>query len=166
MKKTKPPKWTIAAPARSPFDPDGPAYQIRHLRVKETDGASIRAGLTEAMAEAVRLAPANLDASKSLVLFVWDPVYCRLTVTFTDGENDARDVLKVSFEGWDRKRQKAPLDEAAVYAMEDGLQRVRYLLYTIAKKAKPRLAKLLPKRKIRVRFKGHSERREWTLART
>jgi hypothetical protein len=159
-------KWILAAPAPSPFEPEGPVYQVRHIRVQKTDGPSIRAGFAEVVAETVRLAPANLDASRSTVMFEWDSVYCTLTVTFTDGQNDARDVLKLLCKGWDREQRKKPPSIALDFAMERRTQDLRFLLYRLAGAAKPALKELLPKRKIRLRFKEHSGRREWTVART
>ena len=162
--KTKPTmKWTAAAPSASPFEPDGSVYQVRHISLQKTDGPSIRAALDEVMTEALRLAPANLDASKSDVMFEWDPVYATLTVTFTDGQNDARDVLKLFFKTWDREQRKAPLGWESDVLMSDRRNRVLFLLETRARQVKPELKKLFPNRRIRLRFREHSSRKERSL---
>jgi len=154
-------KWRVETPAPSAFDPAGPAYQVRHITVGRTGNASVKAGLAAVADEALRLAPANLDRSRSLVLFEWDPVYATLTVVFTDAKrNDATDVLKLFCKGWDSQHRKEDTDGAWEMTR---LEAVRAWLDALVVRTKARWRKRFPKRAIRLAFKDHGKQRMQTL---
>jgi hypothetical protein len=157
-------KWKAAKPAASPFEPDGPVYQVRSAELAKTANLSMRVALAAVVDEALRLAPANLDGTRSLVLFEWDVVYSTLTVVFTDARrNDAPDVLKLFCKGWDREHQKARNDWMTEGWMMSRAEAVRAWLDTAVVRTKPRWKKLSPKRAIRVAFKDKDKARVQTL---
>ncbi len=109
--KTKRGKWRVSRPRRSAFagaTGDPTEYRVRMLDVPDTDEGRVREALADVVAVALRLAPRNLTRKRRFVLFAWDPVYTRLTVTFTDPQrrDEGPDVLKVSCTGWDAELQK------------------------------------------------------------
>lgn len=79
--------WIVEEPAPSPFGSlagDETLYRVRLLVVGDREDVSMRDAVREVVAEALRLASSNLTPERSLVLFAWDEVYSRMTVTFTD----------------------------------------------------------------------------------
>ena len=157
-------KWKAARPAPSSFEPDGPVYQVRSVEFAKTANLSMRAALAAVVEETIRLAPANLDGTRSLVLFEWDVVYSTLTVVFTDARrNDAPDVLKLFCRGWDREHHKARNDWMTEGWMMARAEAVRAWLDAIVTRMKPRWKKLSPKRAIRVAFKDKDRARLRTL---
>ena len=70
--------------------------------------AQVGAAVAEVIAQAFRLADKNLTRERRVVVFTWDPVYSRLTVTYSNRKraNDGPDVLKLFCTGWDRESSK------------------------------------------------------------
>jgi len=158
--------WKTARPAPSPFDKGGPVYRVRSAEFLKTANLSMRAALRAVVAEGLRLAPANLDGSRALVLFEWDLVYSTLTVVFTDAKrNDAPDVLKLFCQGWDRehKKESRAWEKGAQLWMMTRAEALRAWLDAIVVKVRPQFRKLFPKRAVSFGFKDKDRSRVETL---
>jgi hypothetical protein len=154
--------WKNARPAPSSFDKGGPVYRVRSAELSKTANVSMRAALGAVVAEALRLAPANLHGSRARILFEWDTVYSTLTVVFTDARrNDAPDVLKVFCKGWDRQHQKESRvwEKGAQLWMMTRAEALRAWLDAIVVKVSPQFKKLVPKRGVSFGFKDKDRTR-------
>lgn len=147
----------IEQPGPDPFAAeagDSQLFRVRHISVEQTDDAAVRDAFVAVAQEAFRLAPENLDESRSLVLFSWDSVYSTLTVTFTDAtaQHDASDVLKLFCTGWDRQLRQAKDESAAESRATERERKVYDWLEVIARQSEPSYSGHFPGRTIRLGF--------------
>jgi hypothetical protein len=80
------------------------------LEVVKTDVIAIHEALAKAFKKTFTLMATNATRKRPWTLWVWDSVYMKLIVVFTDERrtDDATDVICVSFKGLDAKGQRLP----------------------------------------------------------
>mgnify|MGYP006197211531 CR=1 FL=1 len=120
-------EWTKHEPAASPLAivaGNPTEYVVYTLSVPSVDETEVQAAMAESVAQMCRLAEANVTERTEMVLFQFDSVYSTLTVVYTDRERsfDAREVLKVFCEGWQRETFDLSEDEQLeIWAERDEL---------------------------------------------
>lgn len=101
-------KWTISKQKVNPFNSltgDNHSYEVHLLKVRCLSELEIKHVLEAATQKALSLAHIPLQEQAQKMLFIWDQVYCSLTISFTDDElvRDYSPIVKCVFEGLDAK---------------------------------------------------------------
>jgi hypothetical protein len=108
--------WKVTPPLPDPFEAavgDRTEYRVHLLTIERADDRFLRERFVEFLGTVLRFAERRSRPATRLITFMFDVVYCRLTVSLFDSEvkNEETEQFKLSIVPWEAEVRDSEIDE-------------------------------------------------------